>query len=146
MLKHYPTEIEFASAFNLDCCLEKYSDIKTIEQALKSGKIKLIELVSSYSEQSILLWIQAWLVSLSGYMNFSINESQAKNTSMFILEDCYMLNLSEFTLMFKKIIRGNYGIFYSQFNGQVIVSACKQYRQQRGDIISKMTEEERREL
>jgi hypothetical protein len=143
MMKHYPTKIDFASNFNLDNCLEKYSDLKTIEQALKSGKIKLIELTSCYEEKTILFWIQAWLVSLSVYMNFSINESQAKNTAIFILEDCYMLNLAEFTLLFKKIIRGNYGVFYSKFNGQIIISACKQYIQQRGMILSKMSEEER---
>lgn len=145
-MKIYPTSIEFAKAMNLDTCMEKYIDVKTIEQALISNKIKLKELASIYTEKAIIAWIQAWLVNIASYMNFPITEQQAKTTAIFILEDCYMLNIVEFTLLFRKINRGNYGEFYGKFNGQIIISACKQYRQQRGGILSKMSDDERNNL
>ena len=146
MLKHYPAAIEFVNTFNLDYCMEKYINIKTIEDALKSGKVKIRELTPIYTEKAIVSWIQAWLINLSSYMNFSITEQQAKTTAMFILEDCYMFNLAEFTLLFRKINRGNYGQFYGQFNGQIIMAACKEYRNQRGKILSGLTEQEQNEL
>lgn len=146
MLKHFKTSIEFANAFNLDSCMEKYVEFKTVEDALKSSKIKLRELAVIYNEKSIVAWIQAWLVNLAGYMNFSITEQQAKTTAMFILEDCYMFNIVEFTLLFKKLSRGSFGEFYGKFNGQIIISACKQYREQRGKILSGLTESEQKEI
>lgn len=129
---------------NLDTCMERYMDIKTIDQALRSNKIKLRELAAIYTEKAIAAWIQAWLVNLASYMNFPITAQQAKTTAMFILEDCYMLNIVEFTLLFKKINRGNYGEFYGKFNGQIIISACKQYRSQRGKVLVSLSEEEQK--
>lgn len=130
----------------MDNCIQKYIEFKTVEDALKSEKIKLRELTSIYSEKAIVLWIQAWLVSLASYMNFSITEQQAKTTSIFILEDCYMFNIVEFTLLFKKLSRGSFGEFYGKFNGQIIVLACKQYREQRGKILNSMTYDEQRKI
>lgn len=146
MLSHIPTGIDFGKTFNLDYCMEKYVNIKTVEDALKSKKIKLRELSFAYGEQVIIGWIQAWLINLSGYMNFSITEQQAKTTAVFILEDCYMFNLAEFTLLFRKIGRGNYGQFFGQFNGQIIMAACKEYRNQRGKILSGLPTDEQKEL
>lgn len=146
MLTHIPTGIEFGKQFNLDYCMQKYFEVKTIEDALRSKKIKLRELSVAYGEEIITGWIQAWLINLSSYMNFSISTQQAKQTAMFILEDCYMLNIVEFTLLFRKITRGNYGEFYGKFNGQIIISACKQYRSQRGTVLVSLSESEQKEL
>lgn len=146
MLLQVPTGIEFGKKFNLDFCMEKYISVKTVEDALMGKKIKLRELSVAYGEEIIIGWIQAWLINLSRYMNFSITTQQAKTTAMFILEDCYMLNIVEFTLLFRKITRGNYGEFFGKFNGQIIMSACKQYRNQRGKILVALSEDEQKSL
>lgn len=142
MVAAIPTGIEFANQFNLDYCIERYVKYKTIEDALKSNKIKLNELSEAYGEQIILGWIQAWLINLSKYMDFSVSEQQVKNTSLFILEDCYALNVVEITLIFRRIIKGYYGNFYGKFNGQIIINACKEYRKQRGIELSKLDSSE----
>ena len=146
MLQTFPTGIDFGKKFNLDFCMEHYINIKTIDDALMARKIKLRELSVCYGEKLIMGWIHAWLINLSSYMNFSITEQQARTTSMFILEDCYMLNIAEFTLLFRKITRGNYGQFYGQFNGQIIMNACREYRNQRGKILSLKTEDEQQKI
>lgn len=126
--------------------MEKYVSYKTIEDALLSKKIKLRVLSVAYGEQVILAWIQAWLINLSSYMNFSITEQQSKTTAMFILEDCYMLNIVEFTLLFRKLGRGYYGEFYGKFNGQIIMNACREYRNNRGKVLSQKTASEQAKL
>ena len=105
--------------------------------ALFSGKIKICELSLCYGEQLIITWLRAWLVTLSNYMDFEINESQSKKTAIFILEECYMLNLAELSLLFKRIMKGHYGYFFNKFNGQIIIQACRDYRKERGLILSK---------
>ncbi len=146
MLRAIPTAEQFAIQFNLDSCSERYMEYKEIQTALKSLKIKLRELSQVYGERAIVAWIQTWLISLSMYMNFEITEQQAISTATTILEECYMLNIVEFNLLFRKMKKGNYGIFYGKFNGQTIIKACIQFRKERGLILSKMSEEEQKKI
>lgn len=127
---------------NLENCLEKYAEFKTAEDSLKSKKIKIRELSAIYGEKEISSWISLWLISIAKLMDFEISEDQAKITGIDILSEMYMLNIAEFTLLFTRIKKGHYGIFYGKFNMQTILLACKQYRMERGTILSKMNEHE----
>jgi hypothetical protein len=138
MIKAYPDGKKFIVQFNMDYCIDRYSYYKSALDALKSGKIQLLELSKCYGESLIIYWLQAWLITLAGYMNFEINESQSKKTAMFILEECYMLNLAEISLLFKKLMKGYYGQFFNKFNGQIIIRACREYRQERGKQLAKL--------
>jgi len=139
MLRHFDTGKKFSEQFNLDYCLQRYLEYKTPVEALFSEKIKISELSICYGEQLIITWLRAWLVTLSNYMDFEINESQSRKTAMFILEECYMLNLAELSLLFKKIMKGHYGQFFNKFNGQIIIQACREYRKERGLILSRQS-------
>ena len=105
--------------------------IKTNIQGYQKKVVKLRELVECYGEKNICNWIAAWLVSLSSKMDFSIAPDQASLTSKLILEELYMINISEFSLFFKKLLKGQYGIFYGKFNMQTIILACKEFRKER---------------
>lgn len=126
--------------------MERYMPIKSTKQALLADIVKIRELSQIYGENLISLWIQAWLVTLSSYMDFEITEQQSKITSMQIIEECYMFNLAELTLVFKRIIKGYYGIFYGKFNGQSIIKSFIQYRKERGIELSKLNTEEQKKL
>lgn len=133
------TGAKFTERFNLDYCVEKYQNYKTVKDALLSKKVKITDLVLCYDKNLLILWIRAWLTNLSAYMNFEITEMQSRKTAIFILEDCYMLNIVELTLLFKRIMKGYYGQFFGKFNGQIILHACKEYRKERGQILSKIS-------
>jgi len=146
VLALYPTVESFAIEMNLDSSLKKYIEYKSAESALKSRKIKIRELSAIYGESKISGWISLWLISLAKYMNFEISNEQSEITGIDILSDMYMLNIAEFTLLFSRIKKGHYGIFYGKFNMQTILIACKNYRSERGLIISKMSEAEQKML
>ena len=146
MIKHFETGKIFLSEFNLDSCLNRYSEFKTQEEALKSKKIKILSLTKCYGEDLILTWMKAWLISLSSYMDFQITPQQVNITSRNLVEELYMLNLSEITLFFNRIIKGKYGEFYGKFNGQTILRSALEYRSQRGKILSGLTESEQFEI
>ena len=146
VLEVYPEIEQFAIDFNLDNCMEKYIHIKSSLDGLKSRTVKLSELVNCYGEDNIVNWISAWLISVSAYMNFEISHQQSRTTSILILEELYMINLAEFSLFFKRLRKGQYGIFYGKFNGQTILMACSEFRMQRGKVISKMSEKEQMEI
>ena len=75
-------------------------------------------------------------------MGFDVSDQQAKETAIYMLEDCRSFNLSEMTLLFKQIKKGKYGQFYGRFNGQIILQAVKEYRKDRGLILLKMSSSE----
>jgi len=142
VLNMYPTSELFAVEMNFDNCRKMYGEFSTSELALKSAKIKLRELSVIYSEREIIGWIQIWLIVLAKHMDFKIEPEQAEMTAIEILADMYMLNIAEFTLLFTRIKKGHYGIFYGKFNMQTILLACKQYRMERGTVLAGMNETE----
>lgn len=146
VLNAFNTASEFAVEMNIDNCLLKYSEYNTEKLALQSGKIKIRELAEIYTEEKIIAWISTWLITISSHMDFDIQEQQIKTTSIFLLEEIYMLNLAEFTLFFKKLRKGLYGIFYGKFNIQTVVLAAIEYRKERGRILSALTTEEQSKL
>ena len=146
VLKSFPEIEMFAQNFNMNSCEERYIGIKTNLDGLQSKTIKLRELSDCYGDENICNWIAAWLISVSAYMNFEISSQQAKSTSMMILEELYMLNIAEYTLFFKQLRKGIFGIFYGKFNGQTILVACKEFRKNRGKILSNLSEKEQNEF
>lgn len=146
LLKHAPNSKGFITRFNPDWCRDRYLHLKTPKEALFADVIKISEIVQAYDEETVQLWLVAWLVNLSGLMDFEINDAQANETAIFILEELYMLNVAELTLFFKRLKKGHYGVFYNKFNIQTILRAGKEYRMERGKIVSGMTSEEQRNL
>jgi hypothetical protein len=142
VLSRFETAKDFAVQFNLDECVSKYISIKTNLDGIKANTIKLRELSDCYGDGNISNWIAAWLVSISSKMDFPISTEQATTTSVLILEELYMINISEFTLFFKRLLKGDYGIFYGKFNMQTIICACKEFRMQRGKVILMMNSED----
>jgi hypothetical protein len=138
VLSAYPNAIEFANEFNLDSTINRYIDVKTNIDGYLKDTIKLRELSECYGDKNISNWIAAWLVSLSSKMEFQITPDQAGLTSRLILEELYMINISEFSLFFKSLLKGKYGIFYGKFNIQTIILACKEFRKERTKAINQM--------
>lgn len=138
VLSRFETPKSFAVQYNADNCIIEYSAIKTNLQGIKSNTVKLRELVDCFGEQNIWAWISSWLVNLSGFMDFKISPVQAKTTAILILEEMGNINISEFTLFFKKLRKGDYGLFFGKFNGQIILQGCKKFRTARGIVLNKM--------
>ncbi len=138
----FPTAECFATAMNLDACLERYSTQRTPIEALRSGKIKLRELTVIYGSRPVVGWISTWLIALSSMMDFEITDQQRKTTAAILSEDLYMLNLVEITLLFKRLFKGVYGVFYGKFNMQTILIAAREYRQERGKLVQKLSGQE----
>jgi len=146
VLNRFETAKDFAVQFNMDYCANKYIAIKTNYEGLMSNTVKLRELSDCYGDKNISNWIASWLVVLSSKMDFQISPEQAGTTSVLILEELYMINISEFSLFFKRLLKGDYGIFYGKFNIQTILMACKEFRMQRGFVLSKLSEEDQLKL
>ena len=146
MLAHCTNPADFIVKFNPDFCSERYNQFKTEELALRSGMIKLHELKFIYLDDTATDLIQAWLANASLYVCLTINKQLIKEISIELYKEIHMLNLSEVTLFFSKLKRGHYGVLYGRFDGMMICSAAREYRQQRGLILSRLPEDEQKQL
>lgn len=146
LLKKFPAGKDLLVALNFESCLSRYSGYNTQHLALLSGMVKLREIANTYNQQTPILLIEAWLFQLTKFMGWEVEDCQIRQTALFLYEDNSFWNLPELTLFFKKLSKGQYGMFYGKFDGLKICSAAREYRFQRGMIISKMTEEEQKQL
>jgi hypothetical protein len=146
LLKLCQEPIEFINLFNYDFCRNRYLEYNTVKKALTSNIIKLSEISSAYSKETIILFLQAWLVNLSVYSGMDADEFLLKDISNELYSEIFMFNLSELTLLFSGIKKGSYGEFYGRFDGMKILIAARGYRAKRGIIFSNLTSEEQKQL
>lgn len=137
----FPEVKKFHEAFNFDNCLKRYQDYNTTERALTSGKIKLNEIALTYNRQAPISLIEFWLINLASYLGLEPSDQQIREIAIYLYEDNSFFNITELTLFFKKLKKGNYGEFYGRFDGTKILTAAKEYREQRGKLLSSLPEE-----
>ena len=121
-------------------CLTRYNDKLTVKNALYSNKVKLSELKTIYSVQTPILFIESWLLQLNLYANVEhkLNGDQVKETAIYMYDEIYMLNMAEFTLLFKLIKNGHYGPFYNKVDATQLLIACRSYRSERAKHLIEM--------
>lgn len=145
-LKAFPEAQRFLVEFNLESCTKLYDSAKTPLAALRTKKLNLREIGEIYNQEIPKLLIEGWLITLGDIMDFDVSSLQARQTAQFVFEETKMLNLAELTLLFKRIQTGFYGPFYGKFNPQIICIDCREYRKERGAIISRLTTEEQEDI
>ena len=129
--EHFKTIEEFAMALNPDVCSTRYFNLRTVNSALVSGTIKMNELMMAYDEESAYLYLSAWLLKLSSVMDFEVTPDQIDDTAKMLIQEISMFNLADITLLFNRIKKGHYGVFYGKFNPQLILVAAKEYRMEK---------------
>ena len=79
-------------------------------------------------------------------MDFEVTPDQIDDTAKMLIQEISMFNLADITLLFNRIKKGHYGVFYGKFNPQLILVAAKEYRMERGRILSRLTTEEQEQI
>ena len=120
--------------------------LNTEELALKSGIIKLSDIKFAYGEETPVDLVYVWLLNASLYARLEIDHRLLKDIARELYKEIHMVNIAEFTLFFSKLKRGYYGTLYGRFDGMMITSAAREYRKQRGLILSRLTEEEQKKI
>jgi len=141
-----PDQKSFLEKFNPDFCAERYDCLNTVELSLKSGMIRLSDLQFAYNKETGIDLLRAWLMNLSIYLGLDSDGQIIKSIARELYSEIYMFNLSELTLYFSKLRRGYYGIFYGRFDGMMIVSSGREYRAQRGYVLSLLSVDEQEEI
>jgi len=89
-----------------------------------------------------------WLVYLNEILNLKnpMSETQMILASQLICEEFYMLKMSELTLLFKRIISGQYGKFYERLDIPTILTCFRKYLEERFEIAIDESSRNHRDL
>jgi hypothetical protein len=128
LLRMCETGDKFITRFNFDYCADRYRNIETVRQGIVAKMVTLREIAETYNEKTPVLMLHAWLINLSMFMGFEITKQQARETAQYMFEELRGLSLPLVTILFKRIKKGRYGEFYGRFNGQKILIACSEFR------------------
>lgn len=77
--------------------------------------------------------INVWLIYLNEMLNLNkpMSETQVKLCSSMILDEFYALKISDLTILFKRIISGQYGEFYERLSIDKVMTFFRQYFEER---------------
>jgi hypothetical protein len=143
--KTFKSPQQFLKELNPDIIRERYKDLINEAACYTSNVIKLSELKNIYGEDTVYEFINIWTVTLNDYINVNqdnkMNDPQIQETSRYIYEDFFFLNIAEFALVFKKIKKGEYGEFYGRIDGSTILKCFRAYRRERGVAVVKIEKE-----
>jgi len=80
--------------------------------------------------------VLVWLMYLNEILNLNkpMSEEQMKLAAVLICEEFYMLKMSDLTLLFKRIISGQYGEFYERISINKVLTFFRNYLEERFEI------------
>ena len=75
-----------------------------------------------------------------------MSEEQMKLAATLICEEFYMLKMSDLTLLFKRIISGQYGEFYERLSIDKVLTFFRNYLEERFEIAIDQSSRNHRDI
>ena len=140
-LKKLQTDIQisnnqFLKTYNPANCLENPT-VKTIQQAFIDKNSPTLAGVQRQNGQNIAsAMIKTWLIYLNEALNSKtpFTEQQINIGSGIILSDFYMLRFADLTVLFRNIIKSEYGKEYGSLTMQRLLELFKEYFEERCNL------------
>lgn len=128
--------------YNPESYMLDVKKITSIETALDSKAHSLGKIQREHSKKFTQALIIKWLVYLNDMLNLNrpMSEAQLMLASKYIVDEYYMLNIDDFTLLWNRILSGSYGEFYERLSIDKIMSFFNRYREERFDVAIDQSE------
>ena len=75
-----------------------------------------------------------------------MSEAQLMLASKYIVDEYYMLNIDDFTLLWNRILSGSYGEFYERLSIDKVMSFFNRYREERFDVAIDQSSRDHRDV
>ena len=124
---------EFLKNYNLNNCLKVYKNLHLIEECLISQSPTLGTISREKGNEFTEAFLTAWLINLNEILNLNkpMTETQIIICVSEIMNDCYGMNIAELTLLFKRIMRGEFGEFYESLSISKVLTFFREYYEAR---------------
>lgn len=90
-----------------------------------------------YGEEFAKGFVMAWLVYLNEVLNLNkpMNETQIELCANSVMKEFYYLKISDLSLLFHRIITGQYGEFYESLSIAKLLSFFREYEKERTEMV-----------
>jgi len=129
--------------YNPSNCMSHAGKMVNISDAINSKAPTLASFKRHQSKEFTVNFVMAWLVYLNNILNLNkpMSEEQVRLCSGMIVEEFYMLKISDLTLLFKRIISGSYGEFYERLGIDKILKFFRAYLEERYDEAARQSQQ-----
>lgn len=113
------------------------SSLKGVSDALSRNTVSLVEIKKGKGEVFLRSYISMWLIYLNELLNLNnpLTETQIELCAEQIMADYSFLKISELSLIFKRIVSGEFGELYERISMPKIMNIFRQYDQERTDVV-----------
>lgn len=111
--------------------------IKGVSDALSRNTVSLVEIKKGKGQAFLRNYIALWLIELNELLNLKnpLSEAQITLCTEQIITDYPFLKLSELSLIFKRIISGEFGELYERISMPKLMSIFRKYEQERTEVV-----------
>ena len=128
---------KFLEAYSLNNCLMRSVTIKGVSDALSRNTVSLVDIKKGKGQAFLRSYIALWLIELNELLNLKnpLSEAQITLCTEQIITDYSFLKLSELSLIFKRIVSGEFGELYERISMPKLMSIFRQYDQERTEVV-----------
>ena len=112
--------------------------IKGVSDALSRNTVSLVDIKKGKGQAFLRSYIALWLIELNELLNLKnpLSEAQITLCTEQIITDYSFLKLSELSLIFKRIVSGEFGELYERISMPKLMSIFRQYEQERTEVVT----------
>lgn len=112
--------------------------IKGVSDALSRNTVSLLDIKKGKGQAFLRNYIALWLIELNELLNLKnpLSEAQITLCTEQIITDYSFLKLSELSLIFKRIVSGEFGELYERISMPKLMTIFRQYEQERTEVVT----------
>lgn len=110
--------------------------VRTIEMAIETEAPTIGTFHREKTREFTEGLVMTWLMYLNKVLNLNkpLSEDQIEMCAIEIVNDYYMLKITDLTLLFKRIISGLYGEFYESLSVPKVLTFFREYSEERSKV------------
>lgn len=118
--------------------------IKGVSDALSRNTVSLVDIKKGKGQAFLRSYIALWLIELNELLNLKnpLSEAQITLCTEQIITDYSFLKLSELSLIFKRIVSGEFGELYERISMPKLMSIFRQYEQERTEVVTSKSQQD----
>lgn len=135
---------KFLEAYSLNNCLMRSVTIKGVSDALSRNTVSLVDIKKGKGQAFLRSYIAIWLIDLNELLNLKnpLSEAQITLCTEQIITDYSFLKLSELSLIFKRIVSGEFGELYERISMPKLMSIFRKYEQERTEVVTSESQQD----
>jgi len=118
--------------------------IKGVSDALSRNTVSLVDIKKGKGQAFLRSYIAIWLIDLNELLNLKnpLSEAQITLCTEQIITDYSFLKLSELSLIFKRIVSGEFGELYERISMPKLMSIFRKYEQERTEVVTSESQQD----